>query len=364
MNDVLFSATMAVYDGGPPHVEAVRAIFTTMSLLTHHGHRVKEVVIADNSPRPVDCLVNLAKSVPDVRYVHCPEPGGTSAPRNRGVAECRGEFFCCLDCHVLVYPRAFDTLAAFYRRRGRACPDLLHGPIMTETGAVYGHHMNDQWRAEMLGTWGLAWLTKDRVLFTCVKPEGREEVEYRNLPQDGSEQRALTPSEVKVYGLPHPLGWSRHETALYAAGCTHPASGEFCVPGHGMGFFAGRKDSWLPFHQDARGFGGEEVTTGYRYRKAGRRNAGAWSGPSGGTISTGRRPCPTLGAWGRPRTPTAPGTRFATTSWSSSGWAWTRRRSGSTSAARCRRRSGGNSWPAWTGRPTRSPAGPCPGGEP
>src|SRR4029077_7535510 len=31
-----------------------------------------------------------------------------------------------------------------------------------------------------------------------------------------------------------------------------------------------RKDGWLPFHEEARGFGGEEMVSGVRYRKAGR----------------------------------------------------------------------------------------------
>src|SRR5581483_2744404 len=105
----------------------------------------------------------------------------------------------------------------------------------------------------------------DYKLFSVLTRNDRD-LEYVSLESE-SEQRTLSCEEV---GLP-PLQWSCHEKRLEELGCRSYLAAPFPVPGHGMGFFACRKDAWLPFHPDCRGFGGEEMTTGYRYRQAGRK---------------------------------------------------------------------------------------------
>jgi glycosyltransferase involved in cell wall biosynthesis len=45
----------------------------------------------------------------------------------------------------------------------------------------------------------------------------------------------------------------------------------FEIPMHGLGFFGSRKDSWLGFNPDFRGFGGEEGYIHEKYRQAGRK---------------------------------------------------------------------------------------------
>ncbi len=45
----------------------------------------------------------------------------------------------------------------------------------------------------------------------------------------------------------------------------------FEIPAHGMGLFACRKESWLGFNKDFRGFGGEECYIHEKFRQAGRK---------------------------------------------------------------------------------------------
>lgn len=264
-----FSVGSAIYDSPPNFSESIRTMFTAMSLQIHHPH-IKEYIIVDNAPHPDNPLRHMpSKTDGFVRYVEMPEPQGTSAPRNRVFAEAKHDYVACIDAHVLLYPGFFSSLEEFYQEHGADCPDLIHGPMMTEKRShVMGTHMNDQWRAQMWGTWAWGW-EKDGKRFS-VMTEDDQLVIYMNLPDDCQhEQRPLSTYEIAQRGLPQPLGWSGHEKVLYAAGCTNPTE-PFPIPSHGMGFFACRKDSWLPFHPLCKGFGGEEMTTGYRFRKAGR----------------------------------------------------------------------------------------------
>lgn len=87
--------------------------------------------------------------------------------------------------------------------------DLWHGPMCYDDGRSYTTHMEDEWRASMWGVW-------------------REIV--HELP-------------------PEP----------------------FEIPMHGLGLFACRKEAWLGFNKDFRGFGGEEGYIHEKFRQAGRK---------------------------------------------------------------------------------------------
>jgi hypothetical protein len=258
---------MAVYDSGPPWVECRKLEFTVMALKLYHGESVGEVVVVDNHPLPHSPLPGFCIKV-RAKYVPLPEPVGTSPPRNRVFLEATTDFVACIDPHILLAPGTFPALDAFYERHGADCPDLLHGPLISEDCGLLATHMNDQWRAEMWGTWGIMYRTPGGSLFSCQ--EGSDGFVRYVAMVGGGEQGEL--SDPAGLGLPLGLPWSGHERVLAAQGIW-PAITEpdpFPIPGHGMGFFACRKDAWLPFHEDARGFGGEEMTSGYRYRKAGR----------------------------------------------------------------------------------------------
>jgi len=264
-----WSVGMAVSDKPPYFYESVRAKFTAQSLLIHHPE-VAEVVIVDNDPHPDSPLKDLAAKNGQIRLVDMPEPKGTAAPRNRVFREARFDYVACIDPHVLLYPEFFEALDDFYSFKGRDCPDLVQGPMMNEAiDSIHATHMNDQWRCQMWGTWGMAWVVPGRPdMFSCITPDGRELVYVSMFPKGG--QRPLSHSEILNLGLPLDLGWAGHETKLVSLGFYVPRLTPFPIPGHGMGFFACRKDSWLPFHAGCRGFGGEEMTTHCRFRRAGR----------------------------------------------------------------------------------------------
>jgi hypothetical protein len=268
-----WSVGMAVFDrpaADGVFPESLRAWYTTMSLRTHHPE-VGEVIVVDNNPNPKSPLPALfAKLGGWARYVPMPSPQGTAPPRNRVFEEAKFNFVACLDAHELIHNGSFAALNEFYARRGPECQDLAHGLMMNEDGTVHASHMNDQWRAEMWGTWGVAWVAPKNGLQFSVLTRDNQTAQYVTLNCGPVvEQHPLSTAEIQAAGLPFNLPWPGHEQKLYAAGCAHPQE-PFTAPGHGMGFFACRKDAWLPFHPQARGFGGEEMTTGYRFRQAGR----------------------------------------------------------------------------------------------
>lgn len=266
---------MAVVDKPPYFFESIRAKFTALSLQIHH--EIDEILIVDNNPHPDNPLRNISdKTNGRVRYIELPEPKGTAVPRNRVFEEARNEYVACLDPHVLLYPDTFKAFEEFYQQYGMDNPDVLHGPMMTESrDRIMGTHMNVQWRAEMLGTWAWAWQAPNGLLFSIINPNKDGDwslpCQYVNLPDNSEEQRDLTWKEIEENGLPVNLSVPGHEAYLHKLGYKQPEHAH-PIPGHGMGFFACRKESWLdlPFSPKCRGFGGEEITTGIRFRKAGR----------------------------------------------------------------------------------------------
>jgi hypothetical protein len=253
--------------------ETIRVKYTIMDLIVHHP-LVGEVIVVDNNPLkgPLDDkgkqlpneLETLLRKTGKGRYVPMPTPQGTSPPRNRIFEEARFNRVAVIDGHVKLHNGFFEHLNQFYIEHGNNCLDLLHGTMVNEDGSPHATHMNDQWRAQMWGTWGIAWQHPAGFMFSCR--EYKNKVHYVSLNEPGQEQHWLHHNQKQL--LPE-LVWPCHEFKLKAIGCTNPTE-PFIVPGHGMGFFACLRHAWLPFHPDARGFGGEEMTTGIRFRKAGR----------------------------------------------------------------------------------------------
>jgi glycosyltransferase involved in cell wall biosynthesis len=87
---------------------------------------------------------------------------------------------------------------------------LVHGPMMYDDGKSCTTEMKDEWRSNMWGIWA----------------DARN---YLELPEE-----------------------------------------PFSIWGHGLGLFGCRRDSWLGFNKDFRGFGGEEGYIHVKYRQAGR----------------------------------------------------------------------------------------------
>lgn len=87
--------------------------------------------------------------------------------------------------------------------------DLVHGPMIYDDCKTYVTHMEPVWRASMWGVWGKG---------------------TKKLPEE-----------------------------------------PFEIPMHGLGLFGCRRESWLGFNSEFRGFGGEEGYIHEKFRKAGRK---------------------------------------------------------------------------------------------
>jgi hypothetical protein len=172
-----------------------------------------EILVVDNNPAgPHGQAVRnlLTNWVPCGRYVAAPEVVGTAAPRNLVFREAAGEAVLCMDAHVMLAAGSLHRLLRFYEAHP-ACQDLLHGPLLNDRCQPCATHMDPVWREEMFGVWA-------------------------------SDPRGMDPE------LP-----------------------PFEIPMHGCGLMSCRKDAWLGFHLEFRGFGGEEGYIHEKFRKAGRR---------------------------------------------------------------------------------------------
>lgn len=116
----------------------------------------------------------------------------------------------CVDCHVLLFPNSIKKLIDFYDE-GKDDGNLLQGPLIYDDMKNISTHFDWTWSDYMWGTWK----TDDRGL--------------------------------DINGDP------------------------FEIDNQGMGLFSCRKDSWLGFSKDFRGFGGEEGYIHKKYKKAGKK---------------------------------------------------------------------------------------------
>lgn len=181
--------------------------FTVQALRLYQDLTDSEILIVDN-----DGDEHLQKFVdgwgaPDVRYVRYTDKRGPAAAKDRVFDEARGAWVIVIDSHVLLVPGAL----ARFRSWADAHPDsadLLHGPMLYDDLRATADAMNDEWRGGFWGTW-------------------------------------------------------RHASV-------EPDAEPYSIPMHGMGLFACRRDAWLGFNPDFRGFGGEEGYIHEKFRQAGR----------------------------------------------------------------------------------------------
>ena len=217
---------MAVYD------DAIQAQHTIQALRLYHILPDKldaQILVVDNHPGGHGASEMLRLfcegwSTPEspIRYVAMPDPVGTSPARNRVFEEAKGEIVLCIDPHVQIAPggllsivrhfdvRRFDKQAERYIENDK---DFVQGAILWDNLAVGASHFEPIWGEDgMYGKWAL---------------------DDRCLPGALSEP--------------------------------------FDIPGMGLGLFACRREAFLGFHPDARGFGGEELCYHEKHRRAGGR---------------------------------------------------------------------------------------------
>lgn len=183
--------------------------FTVQSLIMYQDLSDTEILIIDNfgDDRLRDFVAGWWQAHP-VRYVRYNEKTGTAAPRNQVFAEARGQWVFCMDSHVLLAPGTVARLKKWLSAHPD-CLDLLQGPMLYDDQRVTADSFSDTWAGNMWGVWRIA--------------EVQEEQE---------------PYEIPMMGL---------------------------------GLFGCRRDAWLGFNPNFRGFGGEEGYLHTKYRNAGRK---------------------------------------------------------------------------------------------
>lgn len=223
--------------GMAAHSDFNGVYFSIMALRTYHKEVMPEceIIVVDNDPESEEGKTTrglfgwLHSDVACAQYIAMPEAVGTTQPRNRVFSAARGKYVLCMDCHVLVYPGALRKLIDFYER-GDDEGNLIQGVLTYDDLIAYSTHFQDEWRAEMWGTWG-------------SDPRGAPRFDA------GDFRHSATPPEAWAW----------------------PEDKPFEIPAQGLGLFSARKDAWLGFNPAMRGFGGEEMYIHEKYRRAGKR---------------------------------------------------------------------------------------------
>lgn len=209
MSEVKLTIGMACYD------DPYGVYQTVTSLITHHGvYRSRddiEIIVVDNNPTSElgkltrEWVVGRTKA----KYIPFTKCKGTAQPREEVFKQAKGKYVLCLDCHVFIYPGAIDRLLE-YLEDNPDTADLLQGPHMTDSGtACMGTHQRPEWGSGAYGKWTQddRWKDDDAEPFTI---------------------------------------WQQ-----------------------GLGLFCCKRDEWVHFHPEFRGFGGCETYIAEKFRRKG-----------------------------------------------------------------------------------------------
>ena len=246
---------MAVYD------DPNGVLYSMQSLRLHHAALAPDVelLVVDNKPDAPDgdALRTFLKRA-GIRYVPAPEIHGTSAPRERVFREAKGDAVLCIDAHVLLAPRAIEKLLAFYEAHPD-CNDLITGPMIGDSLDSLSTHYNPGWRSEMWGMWGQAWKAPTGEVVSVVNDQGR--ASFVRL----ADAEATTTPEPEIL-------YPGHADALVALGFKRLGwndDDDFVIPGMGLGLFSCRREAWVGFHSEFKGFGGAEHYIHEKFRQRG-----------------------------------------------------------------------------------------------
>lgn len=193
--------------GMPTYKDFDGVYFTLQSLRMYQDCNRVEFIVIDNYGCPTTKEF-VENWVGNARYIEDKNSHGTAYAKNKIFEEAKGNAVLCMDCHVLLAQDAIKKLKQYYKDNPN-CSDLLQGPLLYDDLKNLSTHFDPVWRNEMYGVW-----SKDN----------------------------------KVYkGKP------------------------FEIPMQGMGVFSCKKDAWLGFNKDFKGFGGEEGYIHEKFRQAGRK---------------------------------------------------------------------------------------------
>ena len=235
MADLKLTVGMAVYE------DFANVWSTVTALRLYHAEILPqlEIIVVDNSPgtpegeRTKDFVENWVAQTPGLggaKYDTFTECNSTAQPRNRVFELASAPNVLVMDPHVMIEAEGLRRLMDFYDATPGTM-NLYGGALVYDDHHNVSTHFEDVWRSEMWGTWG-----------TDSQYQYERTVELERHP-DGT------------------VGIRTHRTE----------GPVFEVFGMGLGLFTCRKEAWLGFNPDFRGFGGEECYIHTKFRQAGRR---------------------------------------------------------------------------------------------
>lgn len=170
-----------------------------------------QFIILDNNPgSEIGAAIKaLAEQTGNCRYLPVTDQIGT-AVRDRIFREAETDYVLCMDSHVMLQAGSLARLIE-YMDNHPDCRDLLQGPMLSWDIKKTSSHFEPGWGAGMYGTWA-------------------------------SDPRAEDPD-----------------------------NDPFEIEMQGLGVFACRRNAWLGFNYDFRGFGGEEGYIHEKYHRSGNR---------------------------------------------------------------------------------------------
>lgn len=227
--------------------------FTIQNLRINHNSVATgvEILVVDNNPTSNQgkAVKKLCGSLADVRYVPDGDSFGTAYAKNRVFDEASGEIVVCMDCHVLPrWPNFCQSVIDYFKE---PIDDLIQGPLFLDGLTHLQTHLDPVWRGSDFGIWGMAREYHDGRLVSFQETS------------DGIIYFVLTGDKTKPVDVSN---WSK----LPIVG-SRPDDPEFTIPAQGMGLFISRKESWLGFNRNFRGFGAEEYYIHTKYWNSGRK---------------------------------------------------------------------------------------------
>jgi len=200
-----------------------QGVFFTLESLRMY-HPPAELVIIDNNPpalgpggkllgaekgylAPHGVATQQLASRIDATYVPFTDYQATTV-KGRVFDHASNDIVLVVDSHVLLSPGSLPALERYLSTPGNE-RDLVYGVLLADDLSVFATHMDPIWQGQMWGVWG----TDDR---------GRD-----------------------------------------------PTAPAFDIPHSGGGCFAMRREHWVGFNPEFRGFGGEEGYLACKARKAG-----------------------------------------------------------------------------------------------
>lgn len=194
--------------GMPAHSNELEVWFTLQSLRLYHDLTNVELLVVDNGGTEP---VRKATKVCHARYEKYTDVVGAGPSKNAVFNLASGDFVICMDSHTLLFPNSITLLRKWLTENWEDARNLIHGPMAYSSLVGFTYYYDARWRGNQWGTWG-------------------DTVDEEGLPNQ--------PVEIDM-------------GATGLLGC--------------------RKDSWLGFHQDCRGFGGIEGIIQRKYQQAGRK---------------------------------------------------------------------------------------------